>query len=301
MEEVFIKSYKEGYPNVYGFKTTCENPKSVILFVHGMAEHIGRYTDIANYLSSNGYICYGFDLIGHGKSVFNCEKVGIVKADDFFKAEIECIKHIYEFIKDENPNIEINLFAHSMGSMISQCYLQHYPNDFSKVILSGTDIGSFKYKFMANLVKGLIRKHGLYYYSELIQKLSIDAFDKSFNKKLGWLSVNEQNINDYLSDPLCNEKYPIGYFYSLAVNLYEASKPKNIKKVNAKKILFLTGEKDPVTNFAKSTKKIYKKYTKQGINCFIEILPGLRHEVFHETEEINLAVYQLVNKFYSEV
>ena len=299
MESVLIKSYKEGYPNVYGFKTTCDNPKSVILFVHGMAEHIERYKDIANYLSAKGFICYGFDLIGHGKSVFNGERVGIVKADDFFEAEIECIKHIYDFIKKEHQDLEINLFAHSMGSMISQCYIEKYPNDFSKVILSGTDIGSLKYKLMSKIVKVMIKKHGLYYYSDLIQKLSLDAFDKPFDKKLGWLSVNEQNIKDYLNDPLCNERYPIGYFYSLAINLYEAAKPKNIKNIKANKILLITGEKDPVTNFSKSTKKLHKKYTKLGINSYIEILTGLRHEVFHEDEETNKLVYNVIEEFYN--
>ena len=187
-----------------------------------------------------------------------------------------------------------------MGSMISQCYIEKYPNDFSKVILSGTDIGSLKYKLMSKIVKGMIKKHGLYYYSDLIQKLSLDAFDKPFDKKLGWLSVNEQNIKDYLNDPLCNERYPIGYFYSLAINLYEAAKPKNIKNIKVKKILFLTGEKDPVTNFSKSTKKIYKKYSKLGINSLIEILTNLRHETFHEDNETNLLVYKLVSNFYND-
>lgn len=298
MEEVIIKSYKEGYPNVYGFKTSCDNPLGVILFVHGMAEHIGRYKQLATYLTNAGFICYGFDLIGHGKSVFDGERVGIVKTDDFFTAEVECINHIYNFIKKENENLEINLFAHSMGSMISQCYIQKYPEHFSKVILSGTDIGSLKYKLMSKIVKGMIKKHGLYYYSHLIHKLSLDAFDKPFDKKLGWLSVNEHNITDYLNDPLCNERYPIGYFYSLAVNLCDAAKNENIKKVKAKKILFLTGEKDPVTNFSKSTKKIYKKYLDSSINSYIKILPGLRHEVFHEDDETNLKTYKLIEKFY---
>lgn len=299
MESVIIKSYKEGYPNIYGFKTNVDNPLGVILFVHGMAEHIGRYKKLATYLTNAGFICYGFDLIGHGKSVFDGEKVGIVKADDFFTAEVECINHIYNFIKKEFKDLEINLFAHSMGSMISQCYIQKYPDHFSKVILSGTDIGGSKYKLMADLVSLFIKKNGPYSYSKFLQKISIDAFDIPFNKKLGWLSVNEQNITDYLNDPLCNEKYPIGYFYSLAVNLCAAAKNENIKKVNAKKILFLTGEKDPVTNFSKSTKKIYKKYLDASINSYIEILPGLRHEVFHEDDETNLKVYKIVEKFYT--
>ena len=231
MEEVIVKSYKDGYPNVYGFKTSCDNPKSVILFVHGMAEHIERYKDIANYLSTKGFICYGFDLIGHGKSVFENERVGIVKADDFFEAEIECIKHIYDFIKKEHQDLEINLFAHSMGSMISQCYIEKYPNDFSKVILSGTDIGSLKYKLMSKIVKGMIKKHGLYYYSDLIQKLSLDAFDKPFDRKLGWLSVNEQNIKDYLVNHEFLKNAEIKYLQNIDVSPVDERFCSNIKEI----------------------------------------------------------------------
>ena len=302
MKEVIINSYKENYPNIYGFKIEKENinKKACILFTHGMAEHIKRYYDIAEYLANEGYICYGFDLIGHGKSIFENERVGVIKSPDFFDSVIECIEHEYNYIKNENKDLDVYLFAHSMSSIISQNYLQKNPNHFKKVILSGTALGSISYKLLSNFLKQPIKKYGPYHYSDTVQKMSIDAFDKPFKKKLGWLSVNEQNINDYLNDPLCNEKYPIGYFYSLATHIYESSKTKNIKKVKLDKILFLTGKNDPVTNFSKTTKKIHKKYLKNGINSFIEILPNLRHETFHEDLNTNLLVYKLVAKFYNE-
>lgn len=302
MKQIVINSYKENYPNIIGFKIEKEElpKKACILFTHGMAEHINRYVDLAEYLSNEGYICYGFDLIGHGKSVFENEKVGIIKSPDFFDSVIECIEHEYNYIKNEHDNLDIYLFAHSMSSIIAQNYLQKNPNQFKKVILSGTELGSIKYKLLGTLLKQPVKKYGPFYYSDVVAKLSLDAFDKPFKKKLGWLSVNEQNIIDYINDPLCNEKYPVGYFKSLADHVYESSKTKNIKNIKLDKILFLTGEYDPVTNFSKSTKKIYKKYSKVGINSFIEILPNLRHETFHEDDENNLIVYKLVSKFYNE-
>ena len=45
------------------------NPKGVIQFSHGMAEHKERYYDFMNYLSDHGYVCVIHDHRGHGGSV----------------------------------------------------------------------------------------------------------------------------------------------------------------------------------------------------------------------------------------
>jgi len=43
-------------------------PKAILLVVHGIAEHSGRYTNLVNYFVPKGYAVYSFDLRGHGKS-----------------------------------------------------------------------------------------------------------------------------------------------------------------------------------------------------------------------------------------
>ena len=40
------------------------NPKGVIQFSHGMAEHKERYYDFMNYLSDHGYVCVIHDHRG---------------------------------------------------------------------------------------------------------------------------------------------------------------------------------------------------------------------------------------------
>ena len=43
-------------------------PKAMLLIVHGLAEHSGRYMNIVNHFVPLGYGVHGFDHPGHGKS-----------------------------------------------------------------------------------------------------------------------------------------------------------------------------------------------------------------------------------------
>ena len=61
------------------------NPKGVIQFSHGMAEHKERYYDFMNYLSDHGYVCVIHDHRGHGGSVEKAEDYG------FFYTENELV------------------------------------------------------------------------------------------------------------------------------------------------------------------------------------------------------------------
>ena len=42
--------------------------KAVLLIVHGLAEHSGRYMNVVNHFVPLGYAVYALDHIGHGKS-----------------------------------------------------------------------------------------------------------------------------------------------------------------------------------------------------------------------------------------
>ncbi len=41
---------------------------AVLLLVHGLGEHSGRYGNVVDHFVPLGYAVYGFDHVGHGKS-----------------------------------------------------------------------------------------------------------------------------------------------------------------------------------------------------------------------------------------
>ncbi len=54
--------------------------KGFFHIVHGMKEHIGRYEKIMTDLAENGFITFGYDNLGHGKTAEDeCELGYIAK------------------------------------------------------------------------------------------------------------------------------------------------------------------------------------------------------------------------------
>jgi acylglycerol lipase len=68
--------HQEGYfKGVQGTNLFCQGwlaegrPVAVLLIVHGLAEHSGRYGNVVNhFVPRGGYAVYGIDHPGHGRS-----------------------------------------------------------------------------------------------------------------------------------------------------------------------------------------------------------------------------------------
>ena len=81
----------------------------ILLIIHGLNEHGGRYADFARQLTSSNFGVYAMDWIGHGGS-------------DGLHGYVPSLDHVVvdtgaflEKIKSENPGIPCFLFGHSTG------------------------------------------------------------------------------------------------------------------------------------------------------------------------------------------
>lgn len=124
---------------------------------HGLSEHITRYEDFANFLVSKGFTVIGDDHYQHGESCKDLSKLGKVEEYDFIDAMIKSLHLVREEFANDFQGITC-LFSHSMGSITAQEYIQKYPNDFQKVILSGTDVGDLRYLFLQWITSLSIKK-----------------------------------------------------------------------------------------------------------------------------------------------
>lgn len=272
-----------------------------IQIFHGMAEHILRYDEFAEKLAENGFVVIGHDHYAHGNSTEK-NKIGVIENGDFMTKIIETAHEVHN-VYSEYFTKNNYLFSHSMGSMAAQRYIQLYPNEFSKVILCGTDIGNIKYKMSIILTNSIIKKYGPISYTKIVKKFSMDAFNKKFKKEhptLGWLSVNKENIKNYENDSLCGAEFPTNYYNSISKLLVDAAKPINIEKINKRtKILLIAGKGDPVTNFTKSTKKLCSLYKKHNLDANMITYENARHELLNEKDEVKSKVINDIISFYN--
>lgn len=86
--------------------------KAIVVILHGLNEHSGRYARFARQLNSHGYKVYGMDWTGHGGSD------GLHGYVPSLDQAIADTKAFLEKVKSENPSFPCFLFGHSTGGAI---------------------------------------------------------------------------------------------------------------------------------------------------------------------------------------
>lgn len=86
--------------------------RGILVIIHGLNEHSGRYAHFARQLTSCNYGVYAMDWIGHGGSD---GLHGYVPSLDYVVADIAAF---LEKIKSDNPGIPCFLFGHSTGGAV---------------------------------------------------------------------------------------------------------------------------------------------------------------------------------------
>lgn len=278
------------------------NVKGVVQIVHGMAEYMPRYSEFATFLANNGYVVIGCDLYAHGKTCNDLEELGKVTRYDFMMAIIKSVKIVYEEMVLDFYNVPHYLFAHSMGSMVAQRYIEIYPDDFEKVILSGTDYPGFKYSLSKKITKLFTRKNKVIY-SKFIDGLGAGGFNKNFRNehpKYAWLSRDLRVAEAYENDPYCGKMFPVDYYYSLSKMLVESNKKDNILRINPGILIqIMSGSKDPVGANGQGPKKLNSSYNKYGIASRLILYPEARHECINELPGTKNKFFEDVLTFYN--
>lgn len=287
---------------VKGFIWQTDVPKKgIVLICHGMAEHIGRYDDFANFLSQNGYLVYGYDQRGHGMSLSSMDDMGYMSDIDNFKILVSDVSEIVNFLSEKHPDLPIYLFGHSMGSFVSQRYIELFGSTIDGCILSGSTLNK---GFLINtghfLAKMIVKFKGRRYRSQLLHKLSFGAYNKAFKPTrtdYDWLSRDEKIVDSYNQDEYCGQVFTASFFQDLLQGFKDIYR--NIEIIpNDLPILIFSGAKDPVGNAGKNVHKLYDKLVQTGIKDIqFKLYPEGRHEMLNEInrEEVYQDVLNWLN------
>ena len=84
-------------------------PQAVVVIVHGINEHSGRYARLAADLTGRGYAVYAMDLRGHGRS--DGERVMVRSFDEY----LDDVEDLLQRVAEREPGKTLFLLGHSMG------------------------------------------------------------------------------------------------------------------------------------------------------------------------------------------
>lgn len=118
--------------SLYVNKKILDDQQAVVVMVHGLAEHQGRYDYVANALHENKISTYRFDHRGHGKSQ---EERGQLDHWDDLANDVNAV---LDLATEENPDTPIFLLGHSMGGYAVATFAGKYPDkEIQGIITSG--------------------------------------------------------------------------------------------------------------------------------------------------------------------
>jgi len=172
-------------------------PKAVILYVHGLGSHSGRFGHWAERFVNTGSVFAAFDQRGHGRSE---GKRGRPLHMD------QTLNDIAEFagiLRDEFPGIPLILYGHSMGGVMVINYVLSKRPAMDGLIASSPWLALVKppapgliktMKPLVKLIPGMTLSNGL------------DPND---------ISRDPEEVRKYHEDPLVHGKICIGLFFSV--------------------------------------------------------------------------------------
>lgn len=236
-------------------------PKAIILLVHGYAEHAGRYQYFAEHCVGKNYAVFAIDHWGHGQSDGT---PGFVPAFSVFHDGVD---QLVACAKQDFPDLPVILVGHSMGGLICATYLLTEQSRFFACVLSGPAIKA------AEEPSAFLK--------------AISGFLSRFFPKLGVLELDPDGVSrdpkvvaDYLADPLVyNGKMGARLAAEMLNNMTKIQKYAGQISLP---MLMLHGEKDSLAS-AEGSKFLDRQIISTDKQLIV--YPELFHEIFNEPEK----------------
>jgi alpha-beta hydrolase superfamily lysophospholipase len=275
---------------IYGYKWENKriDPIGMVLLSHGMSEHIKRYEDFAENLTKVGYIVYGHDQRGHGKSGETIKELGYFSKNDGFNKVVTDLEYIADEIQKEHSDLPLFLFGHSMGSFVVRRLIQTYQGNLAGAIISGTGFDPGLQGSMGSILASSVIKTGKGHLpNKLLTFLSFGSFNRGFKPTetdFDWLSRDINEVYKYIEDPLCGFFCSSTFYRDLFFGLKTIHIEKEINRIPKKMPIFIiSGGMDPVGGQVKGVQKVVEQYEKAGLSDVkYHYYQDARHELLHE-------------------
>ena len=175
------------------WEPTILQPKAVVCLVHGLGEHSSRYAHVAEAFGRQGFVLFGADLRGHGRS--GGVRGHISSIEDF----MQDIDELLGQARVRYPGLPIILYGHSLGGIQVLHYgLTRKPNVKGVIATS------------SGLHTALEKQHLKVMMAKILGALMPNtAIASGLDPKA--ISRDEKVVQAYINDPLVHDKISFGF------------------------------------------------------------------------------------------
>ena len=235
-------------------------PRRVLVLVHGLAEHSGRYDHVGAWFAARDCVVHAYDQRGHGRSE---GARGHARA---FSELLDDLEAFLGLVRLEHPELPIMLVGHSMGGLVVASLLCERKPDVLGAVVSGAALAPPRGPSGLRLrAIGLLRRFSPDFYVPT----GVDAAD---------LSRSPDVAKGYAGDPLVFRRITVSFAGELMEALQRTAAAGFRVPVP---MLLLHGEADRLCP-ARGSRLFHGQL--RGPGHRLRLYPQLRHEIFNEPE-----------------
>ncbi len=175
------------------WEPTVLQPKAVVCLVHGLGEHTSRYAHVAEAFGKEGFILFGADLRGHGRS--GGLRGHASSVEDFMKD----IDMLLEQAATLYAGLPIILYGHSLGGILVLHYSLLRKPKIKGVIATSSGLRTALEDQPLKIAMAKVL-------GSIIPTVSIAS-----GLDANAISRDEKVVQVYQSDPLVHDKVSLGF------------------------------------------------------------------------------------------
>ncbi len=251
-----------------GLKLFCRRwlpdvPQAVMLVVHGLGEHSGRYLHVASYFAERGFAVLALDYRGHGRS--DGPRVHVNRFDDFV-GDLALLRT--KALRD-HPSLPLLLVGHSQGGLIVIRSALQAPEALAGAIVSSPLLGVHPSSRPGALLAAASRA-----LSVLAPRLRL-----ANNVDATLVSRDAAVVEAYRQDPLVSHRVSSRWFTSLLEAIEDTFEAAPSLRVP---LLLMSSGDDRLVDPGAAAR--FARLAPSGLVEYVR-WDGLYHEMFNEPEQ----------------
>ena len=194
---------ESGLPIFYGCWRPVDPARGIVIILHGLGEHSGRYRHLVSALVRAGYMVYAHDQQGFGRSGgARCYVQG-------FHDYLSDISQVVSMARRRNPGLPCCLYGHSMGGLIGLLYLMEIPGAVDSCVIASPSLKAHELSLANRVLKRILELlHRVQPQLTFRQRGSLDILSRD------WEEV-QRAMRDSLGVPLRSARWVVEFFETM--------------------------------------------------------------------------------------